>query len=333
MCGGAEERRVLLVVPDVLSDRSMCLIARGPDRRKLTERRTRRAQFGAGFVTLLLIGLSSGAGRAADLADQSSVAGAGPASSATSAPEWIVTVGVENRLLPLWPGSMGSHFSFLGNSLPLFDIRRAGTAPTFVGSRDGIGYSLFDFGQLKLGPVARLISPRKASAEPALNGLGDIGAAVQAGGFAEYWPAPWLRLRGEARQGFGSEKGVTGDIFLDAVVPVQQFRLSAGPRVTFQSAAAVSPYFSITTAQAAASTVSGLTQLPTYNARGGLYSYGAGGKVEYFVNSHWATHGLIEYERLAGSAANSPLVLQRGSTNQLTVGIGITYSFAMRSLW
>ncbi len=36
-----------------------------------------------------------------------------------------------------------------------------------------------------------------------------------------------------------------------------------------------------------------------------------------------------EYERLTGSAANSPLVTQRGSPDQFTFGLGATYSFAM----
>jgi len=91
---------------------------------------------------------------------------------------------------------------------------------------------------------------------------------VQAGAFAEYWPVQWLRLRSEVRQGIGGETGVTGDVFLDAIVPVGQFRLSAGPRLTAQSTAAISPYFSITPAQSIGSTAAGLPALPVYHADG-----------------------------------------------------------------
>ncbi len=192
-------------------------------------------------------------------------------------------------------------------------------------------FSILDLGQFKLGPAVKVIWERKASDYTQLNGLGNINYAVQAGGFAEYWPVPWLRLHGEVRQGFGGENGLTGDLFLDAVVPAGQFRFSAGPRVTWQTAKAIDPYFSITAAQSAGSTVSGLPQLPIYNAHGGLYSYGAGSQVEYFFSKQWAAHVLAEYERLTDSAADSPLVTMRGSPNQFTFGVGATYSFDVAS--
>jgi outer membrane protein len=40
-----------------------------------------------------------------------------------------------------------------------------------------------------------------------------------------------------------------------------------------------------------------------------------------------------EYERLTGSAADSPLVTVRGSPDQLTFGVGATYSFSMHPWW
>jgi outer membrane protein len=103
--------------------------------------------------------------------------------------------------------------------------------------------------------------------------------------------------------------------------------------MTLQTSAATSPYFSITQAQSIGSTVAGLPQLPVYNASGGVYSYGAGALIEYFIDAQWSVHALTEYERLTGSAADSPLVIQRGSPNQFTFGVGATYSFNMHPLW
>jgi outer membrane scaffolding protein for murein synthesis (MipA/OmpV family) len=254
-----------------------------------------------------------------------------PATSSLAAPDWIVSVGLEGRIGPAWPGASTGKFGFSG--FPLFSIRKAGTPPDFFGPRDSFGFPVVDLGQFKLGPAVKVIWKRDAKSYTELNGLGDIGYAVQAGGFAEYWPVSWLRLHGEVRQGFGGETGVTGDVFLDAVVPIDQWTLSGGPRGTMQTAKAVSPYFSITPAQSAGSTISGLPALPVYNARGGLYSYGAGTQVQYTFNQQWASHAFVEYERLVGSAADSPLVIQRGSPNQFTFGLGATYSFAMHPLW
>jgi outer membrane protein len=291
----------------------------------------RMSLYGMRLAVLAVLALAPGIAAAADLPPAAPEAAAAPAVYAPPQPEWTVTVGVEPRMVPAWPGASDSRLGL--SVLPLFSIRKAGTPPEFFGARDSFGFDILDLGQFQLGPVGKLIWQRNASSYTALNGLGDVDYAIQAGGFAQFWPVPWLRLRTEVRQGFGGETGVTGDVFLDGVVPMGQFRLSGGPRVTLQSTAAVSPYFSITQAQSAGSTVSGLAALPVYNASGGLYSYGAGGQVEYFFNPQWSAHTLMEYERITGSAADSPLVTQRGSPNQLTVGVGATYSFNIRQFW
>jgi len=268
---------------------------------------------------------------AADLPAPTAASVAAPAAYVPPVPDWIVTIGAELRIGPKWAGAPDGKFGLTGG--PLFSIRRVGTPPDYFGPRDSFGFPIVDLGQFKLGPAVQIVWQRKASSDTALNGLGDVNFAVQAGAFAEYWPVQWLRLHGELRQGFGGEKGVTGDLFLDAVVPAGQWRFSAGPRLTVQSTAAVSPYFSITPAQSAGSTVAGLPALPVYHASGGFYSYGAGTQAEYFFNTQWAAHVFVEYQRLTGSAADSPLVIQRGSPNQLTFGLGATYAFTTHPWW
>ncbi len=240
-------------------------------------------------------------------------------------PDWIVTIGGEIRALPAWPGAPSTVYGMGG--FPLFAISKPGDPPFFFGARDGFGFPLFDLGKFQAGPVGTLSWPRYVNPWGSLHGFTDVDWAVQLGVYAQYWATPWLRIRAEARQGVGGETGQSGDLYVDAVVPVGQFRLSGGPRLALQSANAVSPYFSVTAAQAA------LSGLPAYNAGGGVYSYGAGGQVEYFFNQHWQVHGIVEYERLAGAAAGSPLVTMRGSPNQFTFGVGGTYTFSMHPLW
>jgi len=246
-------------------------------------------------------------------------------------PDWIVTVGLEGRIVPAFPGAPDSKFRWSG--FPLFSVRHAGEPPPYFGPRDSFGFDVIDLGQFKFGPAIKIEQNRKAADYAATVGLGNVDYALQVGGFAEYWPVQWLRLRTEVRQGFGGEGGTTGDAFLDAVVPFGQFRWSVGPRVTLKSAPAINPYYGITIAQSIGSVQAGLPQLPVYHAGGGLYSYGAGTQLEYFINDQWAAHGFVEYERLTDSAADSPLVTQRGSANQWTYGLGATYSFAMHPLW
>jgi outer membrane protein len=283
------------------------------------------------FAFGMLLAIAPDIAAAADLPPQSAPPPAAPAAYAPAAPDWIVTIGIEGRVIPAWAGAPDSKFGW--SAMPLFSVRKAGAPPDFFGPRDSFGFSVLNLGPFRFGPAVKIVWEREASSYTALNGLGNVNFAVQAGGFAEYWPVPWLRLHTELRQGFGGETGLTGDAFLDAVVPFGQFRWSGGPRVTLQTAAAVSPYFSITQAQSTGSTVAGLAALPVYNASGGLYSYGAGTQLEYFFNPQWSAHGFTEYERLTGSVADSPLVTQRGSPNQFTFGLGATYSFNMAPWW
>jgi MipA family protein len=244
--------------------------------------------------------------------------------SAPTPAGWTVMVGLEGRIEPLFPGAR----SYMPVPYPLFDVRRAGTPERFFGPRDGIGIALYDIGFFRAGPVGQVKRARWQSSDTALNGLGDVAWAGEVGGFAEYWPVSWLRGRAEVRQGFGGHHGIVSDLMLDAIVPVTpRLTLSAGPRLTLVTAAANDPYFSINYAQSLAS------GLPVYDANGGVQSFGAGVQARYRWSTAWAAHTFLEYQRLTGSAANSPLIEQRGSPDQFTIGLGTTYSFDFHPFW
>jgi outer membrane protein len=234
---------------------------------------------------------------------------------------WTVMVGVGGEYKPDFEGANRSMLS----PVPIFAIHRAGSAEPFRGPRDGASIALIDFGDLRAGPVGKFVASRKANNYTELNGLGDVSAAVELGGFLEYFPVDWFRTRVETRQGFGGHHGVVADFSADAIVPIiQGVTFSAGPRFTWESTKATAPYFGIDAAQAMA------TGLPVFNARGGAHSAGAGAQLSYRFNPQWEVHSYVEYERLLGDAAASPLVTLRGSPNQTTVGMGASYSFDVK---
>src|SRR5579863_4977796 len=135
-----------------------------------------------------------------------------PAVYTPAVSDWMVTIGAEVRAIPAYPGAPSGLYSFTG--FPLFVIQKPGDPPFFFGGPDSFGVPLIHLGDFQAGPVGRLVWPRYQSWYSQLNGLGDINLAVQLGGFAQYWPVPWLRLRAELRQGFGGETGQTGDFFV-----------------------------------------------------------------------------------------------------------------------
>ncbi len=236
--------------------------------------------------------------------------------------DWIITLGADARAVPRYVGS--NQWALV--PVPYFDRHRPGKPEPFHSPRDGTGVALLDNGVLAIGPVGSLIWPRRQTA--GLDGLGNVGYTVQVGGFVDYWAVEWLRMRIEALQGFGAANGVTANFAADAVIPVSPaLTLSGGPRARADTAAAESPYFNITQAQSMAS------GLPAYNAGGGWQAVGVGTQAKYRFNPTWATYSFIEYDKLIGATAASPIVSgQGGSANQWTFGIGLTYSFAMSGL-
>ncbi len=280
-------------------------------------------QFRALSALLVLAALPATVARAADLtpAPPPAVA-ATPAEPAKA--DWTVELGIELRTLPHFQGSeVYGVYPF-----PLFDVRPAGTPPRFHAPRDGIGYALYDTPTLKAGPVLQVELGRRVKHDPALSGLGNVGATAEIGGFVDYWAFPWLRARLELRQGFGGHHGVVSDQTVDLVVPIgPQVVLSGGPRMTIASREANAPYFNINPTQ------SGASGLPVYDAGAGIRSIGAGGQVRYQWDPRWATHAFVEYTRLVGGVGVSPLVMQRGAPDQAMIGFGATYTFDMPALW
>ena len=234
---------------------------------------------------------------------------------------WTVMVGIGGEYTPDFVGSKN------GKALPvpIFSIRRAGSVDQFRGPRDSASIALLDVGNFRAGPAFKIVSSRKSDKYAELTGLGDVKTAHEVGGFVEYFPIDWLRLRSELRQGMGGHTGAVADVSADVIVPlIQRLTVSAGPRFTWKSTNATAPYFGVDAVQAAAS------GLPRYDARGGAHSVGVGSQISYRINPQWEVHAYVEYEKLLGDAADSPLVKLRGSSNQTTVGVGASYSFDFR---
>ncbi|KRP93350.1 hypothetical protein AOQ72_27430 [Bradyrhizobium yuanmingense] len=234
---------------------------------------------------------------------------------------WTVMVGIGGEYRPEFAGSNNGKFL----PIPIFSIRRAGSIDQFRGPRDSASIALLDVGNFRAGPAFKYVASRKADKYAELTGLGNVDAAYELGGFVEYYPVDWLRLRSELRQGMGGHTGTVADVSADVIVPlIQRLTISAGPRFTWKSTNATAPYFGVDAVQALAS------GLPRYDARGGAHSVGFGSQISYRINPQWEVHAYVEYQKLLGDVADSPLVKLRGSSNQTTVGLGASYSFDFR---
>jgi outer membrane protein len=231
---------------------------------------------------------------------------------------WTVTLGIGGEMGPSYPGAGSSML----DPKPIISIRRAGTPARFKSMRDNASFALIDYGRFRAGPVGAFKSARKAEDHSELRGLNDVKFAVEIGGFAEYYAFDWLRVRSEVRRGFGGHEGIVADFSADVIVPInERMTFAAGPRYTVTDAKYASTYFGVSNIEALAS------GLPAYDAKGGSNSVGVGGQVRYQLDRQWELRGYVEYEKLLGNVADSPLVKFRGSADQVTYGLGVAYSF------
>lgn len=177
-------------------------------------------------------------------------------------------------------------------------------------------------GNLRIGPTVSIDFGRDEDDSPDLVGLGGVGTSLELGAFVAYTQGR-MRLRARARHDVIDGHG-GGTLRLDAAYTVfQAAPVALGVNVTSTWATGnyMRSYFGVTPAQSAAS------GLPVYTPGSGFKDVGAEISANYMFASQWALVSNVGYKRLIGGASDSPLVQQRGSSNQLTFQTFLVYSF------
>jgi len=233
--------------------------------------------------------------------------------------DWVVTIGGWGNFAPKYDGS--DDYVFGGTAI--IDVHQ-GSKEWLSLPKDGLDFEFFQTENFRTGPVADL---RWGFGTPHERGLKEIGAtgidlSAEVGAFAEYWPADYLRTRIAARNAVYGAEGWILDLSSDFVWrPDAQWTFTAGPRLSLADKDYMNAYYGVDAQQAQTS------HLPLYEASGGIRSYGAGFFAQYRWSEQFSTMASVEYERLAGSAEDSPLIGDNGSLDQFTFAIGAKYSF------
>lgn len=236
-----------------------------------------------------------------------------------SADQWIVTIGARVSENPPWEGA--GH-DVLAPS-PTFSLRRADSLYRFTPPDDGSSLSLLANRYIDIGPVLRTRFARGNSGE--LTGLNKVGWAAEPGVFVNLWPTNWLRGRVEARRGVIGDSGWVGDAGVDAIYTGSRWEASVGPRIGYGDTDYMDTYFQVTPAEAARSPL--ITTV--YNPQGGRRYTGAEAALGYRLVGGLKVIGDFGYHRLTNDIAQSPIVLVAGKRDQLSGGIGFTYTFGV----
>lgn len=232
--------------------------------------------------------------------------------------QWYIRGGAAAIMAPTFEGSRSRKFTVS----PIISIGKQGKEPRFSSRNDSPSLGLIETDMFRAGIAGKLLWKRDASTSSDLRGLSAVKFGGELGGFAELYPTDWIRLRGELRQGIISHDGIVGDLSADAFADLGPgLRLSAGPRATYATKGYYTAYYGVDAAESAAS---GLSQ---YNPDGGWKSVGVGTALTWKATENLSASAFAEYSRLTGPAADSSLVRQRGSRNQLMFGVSASYKF------
>jgi MipA family protein len=215
--------------------------------------------------------------------------------------------------------------------LPNFELSYAGYA--LRSSRLGVEADLVGITGLDAGPVIRYDLGRSSGVNDSVVALlPEVDGSVELGGFVGAG-APLsviglesssiLAARVEYLQGLdGGHEGATAGGSLSLISPItDSLTLISSLSTTYMSGNYADSYFDVSAIGSAAS------GLPVYDADAGFRDVGVTFIANYELNENWSVNGIGSFSRLIGDAADSPIVAERGSSNQFLGGLGFSYTF------
>lgn len=241
----------------------------------------------------------------------------------------------------------------ISNALPNFFGAGIGSTTEYAGGKDRIvgvlpgmryvtggghlfewygTYAQYNFGGLtglQWGPALALRLGRRNVDDAVVSQVHDVSTTLEGGGFVGYeyshiGDVPY-RLRGEVTVVTNAGAVYTGarvSLNTSAWFPLHaRVFIGAGAGATWVSGGFNETYYGVTPDDAQKS------GLPAFNPGGGLNQLTGWVAGIYRLAPKWYVGAMIYYQRLMGDAAASPIVMQRGTRNQLTYGVGLAYAF------
>jgi len=230
--------------------------------------------------------------------------------------EWSLSIGMVAGVSPDYEGSDDYGF---------------GIGPNIAGSWRNLiffkgktlGVNAVRTKKLTAGPILSWTGGRNEDDNDRLEGLGDVDGSVEAGGFISYRHKPF-RFRMQVRQDINSgHEGALVELSAGTTLPLIKKRVLVELGTTWASDNYMESFFGVTPKQSAGS------GLKEYNADAGIKDINIGLSAGYPITSRWRIGGKLEYKRLVGDAADSPIV---SDENQFLAGIGISYHFGSKVL-
>lgn len=183
-------------------------------------------------------------------------------------------------------------------------------------------YGPGEVGKFQAGPLIRYRFGRDEDDNDALRGLGDVDGSIEVGGFVSFDSGPWSAGVTLFQDVSGGHEGLTAELEAGYGVPLgDSLRLAAGLSATWASDDYMQSFFGVSAVQAQRS------GLRRHEAEAGFKNVGLALSLDYAVTESWSVTARVGYERLLGDAADSPIVEDEGSANQLGTALFVSYRF------
>ncbi|MEM6852577.1 MAG: MipA/OmpV family protein, partial [Pseudomonadota bacterium] len=238
-----------------------------------------------------------------------------------------LTIGVGAGAAPRYIGAD----SYVPIPFPYVEYKRGGR--TLRSNQFGFEADLTKGSNFDFGPVVRIDQGRddfQDADNAVIEALDDVSAAVEVGGFIattrplitrEQAPPILFTARASVVNAIGGHDGVVVESSVGLIRPSRKWTYVGTVNASYASGAFQRAFFSVDEAGAAAS---GLDQ---FEAEAGFRDVGVTGVVSYQVSQKWSVNSVANYARLVGDAADSPIVTEEGSANQLFFGLNVAYRF------
>jgi outer membrane protein len=189
--------------------------------------------------------------------------------------------------------------------------------------------NLIDDKSWSFGPVVNYRWGRSDVQDNVVDRMQDIDGTAEAGLFAGWsWigeddPRHRLNLGVEVLHDVGSVyDGFVASASARYFHPVSRpITLSLGVATTYGDEDYMETYFGVDAADA------GRSGLPRFSAGDGIRDVRISPMMIFSLSPNWHLAGGVIYSRLVGDAADSPVVDNRGSEDQLFAGVGVAYAW------
>lgn len=175
---------------------------------------------------------------------------------------------------------------------------------------------------LRAGPVLQYRLERDDVENDRVDRLREVDAALELGGFVGVQWGKWDASVTLVQDVAGGHEGLLLTLGGGYTRPLTD-RLIFGLAVssTYASGDYMDSYFGIDADNTARS------GLPVFDAGAGFKDIGARVRLRYQMRAQWGILGTVGYTRLLADAADSPIVNNEGSANQMTGGVMVIYFF------